>query len=115
MGKLRNKNEEIVGNEWFPATTKPRQDEIVKLRRVRNNKTEMGDLMALLNGEKYYIFNLQTGKWEDYCYFFAYSMNKETPAPLEDFEYSYIDPLQTRYIPFYALAHARRRTISEHK
>lgn len=110
-----NDKEAQIGYDWKPANKrKPRCNEVLRFRRAKNAKTSAlatNCLLALWNGSKYYIFNAQADRWEEYDYYFAYTENKETPAPLEDFEYAYVPPLQTQYVPFYAIAYNRRKNV----
>ena len=108
-------NSAQIGYDWKPANKrKPRCNEVLRFRRAKNIKTSwfmMDNLLAMWDGNNYHIFNVQTLRWEDYDYYFAYTENHETPAPLADFEYAYVPPKQTQYVPFYALAYNRRKTV----
>lgn len=105
--------------EWKPAEKrKPRANEVIKFRRVEAFPEESKELLALWNGSDYYIFDLQKGEWVTLSeYVFGYESvlvkGKEVSISAEHlgWEYSYAPKDAYRYVPFYALAEARRNRI----
>lgn len=93
---------------WRPATgEKPEVNKVVLLKRKGDEK----ELLALWNGTHYYIFDLQRGEWMKHHEYFAWISNHETPAPLEEFEYSAIPQDAYKTLAFVAIAEARRNRI----
>lgn len=93
---------------WKPATgEKPEVNQVVLLKRKGDDK----ERFALWNGTDYYIFDLQRGEWMKSYEYFAWVANHETPAPLEDFEYSTVPQDAYKHLAFFAIAEARRNRI----
>lgn len=95
-------------SKWVNAGKQyPERRSVVILRRI--GETE--EKFALWNGDDYYIFNVLKCEWADWNFAFARWFDKEIPAPVSDFEWSYAEKGAYLKRPFYALAEAKRSQI----
>ena len=91
--------------KWVNANKAyPERMNVVLLRRIG----ETDEKFALWDGNDYYVFNIHRCEWADWNFAFAYWFNKETPAAISDFEWSYAEKDAYLTRPFYALAEAKR-------
>lgn len=87
--------ETVFGYDWKSLGRYPKVNVIFKIRNKEDGREDFG----LWNGKHYYIFSLASGHWEELA------ENKS------GYEYAYIPPQQTIYVPYLALASSRRYEI----
>lgn len=87
--------ETVFGYDWKSLGRYPKVNVIFKIRNKEDGREDFG----LWNGKHYYIFNMASGHWE------------ELAADKSGYEYAYIPPQQTIYVPYWALANSRRYEI----
>ena len=110
------------GYDWKPANKrKPRCNEVLKLRRIEEGiKSDPMEHLAMWDGKGFYIFDPHRVKWltlEEIVY--PESMlrdaanvpNAKLVANLLEWEYAYIPKALSKYIPFHAIAMAKRSEV----
>ena len=94
--------------KWVNANKQhPERMKVVLLRRIG----ETDEKFALWDGDDYYVFNINRCEWAEWNFAFAYWFNKETPAAISEFEWSYAEKDAYLTRPFYALAESKRSKL----
>ena len=89
--------EPVIGYDWKPANKrKPRCYEVLKFRSIED-PTER---LSMWDGQRFYIFNVYLTKWEPFA-----------DEDLPKWEYAYIPGEQSKYMPFHAIAVAKRSEV----
>ena len=110
------------GYDWKPANKrKPRCNEVLKFRRIEEGlKATPMEYLAMWTGKKFYIFDQNRNKWltlEEIVHpknvreAVSRVPNAELIVELLGWEYAYIPKDQSRYIPFHAIAVAKRHDV----
>lgn len=106
---------QVIGYKWKPAEKrKPRAFEVIKLRRV-GPEGEGNELLSAFDGDRYYIFDLQSGHWvtlEQHVYGPGIDPRVRAISDMPGWLYAYEDKQRAcKYIPYYAIAVSRIHEI----